>query len=97
VLFFPVTRVLLSSLAQRAPQVRQNNMTALVVAGDGGVGLRLGIVHRNVSRDEAVTTNTTLGGSYDHALGLPSVVEITYRDPEANSTTVQTSARSPST
>ena len=28
-----------------------------------------------------ITTNTTLGRTYECALGLPSVVEITYRDP----------------
>jgi hypothetical protein len=42
-----------------------------------------------------ITTNTTLGGTYECALGLPSVVEITYREAEANSTTVQRCAVTP--
>ncbi len=36
-----------------------------------------------------VTTNTVLGGTYDCVDGQGSIVEITYRDPEADSTTVQ--------
>jgi hypothetical protein len=67
-----------------------SNLEAIRNTSNGTDSLELVATQLNITTGLSIViaTNTTLGGTYDCAVGGPAIIEITYRDPAVNSTTV---------